>query len=220
MKQATGRTNAPAAANRVSIQQSLDGRSFSVSGAEQAGSAGEAKEARAGATAAAVEAEVLTWQTLLVPVEAFDPAQAAKLLAAAGIPCTASQEAVWTPQQEEEEAVAVMALNRECRHELEERFGPQGGLVYTTPLLHIPQDADRCVWLHQTDNVLYIKVYDSTLRLAEAIPVKTEADPLYLIGRVGRLFPLREFELRTAGRYARTLRKALGRYFKSTTCES
>ena len=220
MKQATGRTDDPAATKRVSIQQSLDGRSFSVTGPEQEGLAGEAKEARTGATAAAVEAEVLTWQTLLVPVEAFDPAQAAKLLAAAGMPCTEAQDAVWTQPQEEEEALAVIALNRECRQALEERFGLQGGIVYTTPLLHIPQDADRCVWLHQEEDVLYIKVYDPTLRLAEAIPVKTEADPIYLIGRVGRMFPLREFELRIAGRCARTLRKALSGYFRSTICES
>lgn len=209
MKQETGRTDAPHAGKRVSIQQSLDGRSFSMIGAEGSTTAEEK-----------VEVELRTWQTMLVPVEVFDPDHAEALLAAAGMACTATQQAVWTPRREDEEAVAVMAIGQECRQQLEERFGSEGQILYTTPLLHTPQGAERyCVWLRAADDILYIKVYDRGLRLAEAIPLNTEDDPLYLIERLNRMFPLREFDLRIAGPRPRALRKTLGRYFRSSTCE-
>ena len=71
MRQATGKTNRPQDGYGVSIQQSLDGHSFSLLGLESP-------------AAGVVEVEAVTPRTMLVPREVFEPAAAEALLAAAG----------------------------------------------------------------------------------------------------------------------------------------
>ena len=73
MKQATG-SRTPRLTNKVSIQRSLDGHSFSVSGLDR-DFTGEA----------IVTVEILTPQTLLVPADLLQTSTAAELLAAAGM---------------------------------------------------------------------------------------------------------------------------------------
>ena len=73
MRQATGKTNRPQDGYGVSIQQSLDGHSFSLFGLESPAAEG------------VVEVEAVTPRTMLVPRELFEPAAAEALLAAAGI---------------------------------------------------------------------------------------------------------------------------------------
>lgn len=102
-------------ANKVSIQRSLDGHSFSVPPIETLAP-----------DAAHVEAEVITPQTLLVPREAFDPELAAELLAAAGMACTEGQHPVWSAPKTlgpETEVVAVMAIDSAVLQALRERTG-------------------------------------------------------------------------------------------------
>ena len=69
MKRATGKTDTPQPGYKVSIQQSLDGHSFSV-----------AAPPAFPAEAERIEAEVLTPRTMLVPVEYFAGERAAALL--------------------------------------------------------------------------------------------------------------------------------------------
>lgn len=209
MKRATG-NNAPHAANKVSIQQSLDGHSFSVP-----------KPGRIPPEAERIEAEVVTPQTLLVPRELFDAANAAELLAAAGLACRGNQEAVWSaprPLGKDAEAVAVMAVDAHILQELLERAGDR--VEFTSPLLEGPTSGKPTLWLCRKAGVLYIKVFDRMLCMAEAIPAINEADVLYFIERIGGVFPLSEMRLHIAGDDAEALRKSIGKRFKQTTCES
>lgn len=235
MKRATGKTDDRPAARKVSIQQPLDGHSFSADGSltdlPQEG---------------AVEVEILTEQTMLVPGPLFGAEDAAALLAAAGLPLREGQRALWwnlpaapmtTPQpasaepqpsetsgdtlraeQPEEAAAVVAAVDAVCLRRLEERLGARMRL--TTPLLHAVRPSGKCVWMRLAAGILYIKVYDGGLRLAEAVAAPAEADRCYLAQRLAREFPLGEFELRTADAATRPLRREIGRYFKRTTCES
>ena len=95
MKQATG-SNTPQSINKVSIQLTLDGHSFSAP-ALSGEFPGDGP----------VEVELLTPRTTLVPEEFFDEACAGELLAAAGMAALPGERAVWSAPQQN--AVAVMA---------------------------------------------------------------------------------------------------------------
>ena len=102
MRQATG-SNTPQSGNKVSIQLSLDGHSFSVPALSEL-PAGEAP----------VTVELLLPRTMLVPGELFDAERGAEMLAANGMPPTA-----------EESVVAAAAHSREYgQNRVDE---PQGG---------------------------------------------------------------------------------------------
>ena len=82
MRQATG-SNTPQSGNKVSIQLSLDGHSFSVPALSEL-PAGEAP----------VTVELLLPGTMLVPGELFDAERGAEMLAANGMPPTAEESVV------------------------------------------------------------------------------------------------------------------------------
>ena len=100
MRQATG-SNTPQSGNKVSIQLSLDGHSFSVPALSEL-PAGEAP----------VTVELLLPRTMLVPGELFDAERGAEMLAANGMPPTAEESVV--ASDPEAEFVAVTAINREA----------------------------------------------------------------------------------------------------------
>jgi hypothetical protein len=209
MKQATG-SNASRFTNKVSIQQSLDGHSFSVAGLEWILPGGDA-----------VTVEVLTPRTLLVPAELFDAAEVSELLASAGMACGEGQRAVWSapaPVGPKTAAVAVMVVAAEAAQLIDERLGDRA--VFTTPLLEKTTDAHPTVRLELRGGILYIKVLAGTLRMAETIPAASEADIRYLVDRLGRTFPLEEMRLLLSGADAKKMRKLIGSRFKKVICES
>ena len=84
MKQATG-SNTPQATNKVSIQLTLDGHSFSAP-ALSGEFPGDGP----------VEVELLTPRTMLVPEELFDKEHAGEVLAAAGMAALPGECPVWS----------------------------------------------------------------------------------------------------------------------------
>ena len=109
MKQVTG-SNTPQATNKVSIQLTLDGHSFSAHGLD-----GEFPGEEP------VEAELLTARTMLVPEEVLGTGDAGTLLAANGMAPAAEERAVCSlPVQG---IVAVMAAHREALRQVEEELG-------------------------------------------------------------------------------------------------
>ena len=197
MKRATGKTDTPQPGYKVSIQQSLDGHSFSV-----------AAPPAFPAEAERIEAEVLTPRTMLVPVEYFAGERAAALLAANGMPALSG-----------EETVAVMALSGEALRQAAEAAGGRP-LRFTTPLLHRPAADGNTVWLCRRAGLLYIKVYDDgRLRAAEVVAAADEAEIRYLAERLDAVFPLRGYTLLAAGDDPKALRKLLGKQFRKVVCE-
>ena len=209
MRQATG-NNTPHTADRVSIQQSLDGHSFSVSGLEGDFPGDEA-----------VPVEILTPQTLLVPSEFLQTMTPAELLAAAGMACSEKQQAVRSLPKALNagtEIVAVMAIGEEALQAVRERLGYRAS--FTTPLLYGPTAGRPTVWLYLRAGILYIKVFDRALRMAEAIPAATDADVLYFIDRLSKAFSLEDMLLHTIGRNAKKVYKLVGNRFGEVICVS
>ena len=156
MKQVTG-SNTPQATNKVSIQLTLDGHSFSAHG--------------------------LDGEILLADVH----------------------------------AVAVMAAHREALRQVEEKLGDR--IRYTTPLLREVQAGTPTVWAYRTAGLLYIKVYDGSLRFAGVIPAPDTADVCYFTERLEKEFALKSCELRISGDDAKACGKLLKGYFKRIVCE-
>ena len=168
MKQVTG-SNTPQATNKVSIQLTLDGHSFSAHGLD-----GEFPGEEP------VEAELLTARTMLVPEEVLGTGDAGTLLAANGMAPAAEERAVCSlPVQG---IVAVMAAHREALRQVEEKLGDR--IRYTTPLLREVQAGTPTVWAYRTAGLLYIKVYDGSLRFAGVIPAPDTADVCYFTERL------------------------------------
>ena len=203
MRQATG-SNTPQSGNKVSIQLSLDGHSFSVPALSEL-PAGEAP----------VTVELLLPGTMLVPGELFDAERGAEMLAANGMPPTAEESVV--ASDPEAEFVAVTAINREALRQVEEKLGDR--IRYTTPLLREVQAGTPTVWAYRTAGLLYIKVYDGSLRFAGVIPAPDTADVCYFTERLEKEFALKSCELRISGDDAKACGKLLKGYFKRIVCE-
>ena len=203
MKQATG-SNPSNSVNKVSIQLSLDGHSFSLSEPNAEFPAGTP-----------VEVELLTPKTVLVPAELSDREDDRALLASSAV-SVADDECV-VRSAPGSSAVALMAVPSTLIRDLTERYGDR--LHYTTPLLHEVRTEQPTVWMDRRDGLLYIKVYDPALQLAEVIPATDDADILYFIERLGSAFPPAEHVLRVAGDDAARLRRMLGKMFKESVCE-
>ena len=203
MRQATG-SNTPQSGNKVSIQLSLDGHSFSVPALSEL-PAGEAP----------VTVELLLPRTMLVPGELFDAERGAEMLAANGMPPTAEECVV--SSDPEAEFVAVTAINREALRQVEEKLGDRAR--FTTPLLHTPANTAKTVWMSRRAGLLYIKVYDGKLRFAEVVPAPDESDLLYFFERLGSEFKLRDYTLRIGSGNGRALKRKLGGYFRQIVCE-
>ena len=200
MKPATG-SNPAAPSKEMSIRLRPDGHSFpTVSAAEFE-------------TAGRILCSVLTHKTVLVPNEVFERDSAANCLALAGLGCTETECAVYSDPQREQ--IAVMALDERLHRQLTERAGRR--LVYTSPLLHRPDFAERGVWLMHTDGLLYVKVYDNGLRLAEAVRAQGTTDVLYYLGRLDRSFPPASHPITLSG--SDTLARQLRKYYPDVRCE-
>lgn len=207
MRQETGKTNSFRSTDKVSIQLVLDGHSFSPD-----------RLPREIAAGTSVEIELLTARTTLVPAELFDTDSAAALLAAAGIAVAAGEQPVWSTT--EGEIVALMVIDRESLRTLRARFGER--LHFTTPLLaaSASQTDGPTVEMLHTHDILYIKVSDAALQLAEAVPVASESELLYLCERLHAEFPTERYTLRLAGTMDKRWRSLLRARFKQVVCVS
>ena len=203
MRQVTG-SKTPSSKFGVSIQQSLDGHSFSLPELERIPSSDEP-----------VEVELLLPKTLLVPQALFQNERAAEFLAANGMQLAESECTAVCPARNG--TVAVAALEKKILQRIAEKL-PQAR--FTSPLEYQPDETRRCVWICRRGTLLYVKVYrDGVLQLAEVIPGSTEAEIGYFIQRLGAEFPLAEYELRIAGDEPKKVRKWIGKVFEKVLCE-
>lgn len=199
MKQVTGSNNTTPL-EEMSIQLRSGGHSFP-------------KELPAGyETAGRVSCSVLTHKTVLVPSEVFEKESAANYLSLAGLGCAETECAVYSDPQRQQ--IAVMAIDKNCCRQLTETTDR---LVFTSPLLFQPKFSGPSLWLLHTDGLLYVKLYDNILRLAEVVRAQGTTDILYYLGRLDRMFSLKTYPLCLTG--SSTLARQLRRYFRDVRCE-
>ena len=123
------------------------------------------------------EVELLTSRTLLVP-EPFYAAEGAKsAFAASGMPIEADDQVL--PIRTDKGMMALVALTSAEQEALSAAFGDE--VRYTTPLLHPVGNIEPTVWICDTEDLIYIKVYDPKLQAAEVVAIENEADREYLL---------------------------------------
>ncbi len=195
MRRVTGRTNPSKQTKKVSIRLSLDGHSFSIPEGTPL------KEIE--------EIEWLTPYTVLVPKELFLFDQALEYLTAAGLTPPAGYSPVWSST--EAAVVAVMAVPSEALWKFEQE------VRHTSPLLHLPTVLQPTLWIADYGHLIYIKVYNPTLQLAETVAIANAADRQCLIERIAERLTLKNYVLMLDD-HAATL-SYYKKQFKKVICE-
>ena len=206
MKLVTG-SNSASSSFGVSIQQSLDGHSFSRP---------EPDRWPAAETSETLDVELILPHTVLVPEHLFDSRTARELLAANGTPANDDERIVCCGPRNG--VVALVAVDGTLLEQLETRYS--GRLSLSTPLLHQPEKREKTVWITRRENLLYTKIYrDGVLQFAEVIPAPSPEETTYFIERLAQCFQPAEYDLILSGHEDRDLRKWFGKKFKTLTCE-
>ncbi len=203
MRPETG-SNRLAKSKKMSIQLSLDGHTFSARALSDSFPGEEP-----------VAVELLTPRTTLVPAELFDESRAEELLAACGKAAKVGERVVCSDRQAE--VVAVMAADAAVLQQVAEKLGSRAH--YTTPLLRVPEQPNHTVWICRMAGLLYIKVYEASLVLAEVLPVATESEIVYLFERLRAAFPLDKYRLQIGGEEQKRMAKLFDNHFREVVCE-
>lgn len=213
MKQVTGKTKPSASENRVSIQLTLSGHSFSEGMLSELHNCDSDSS---GATSAIVE--LCTAKTLFIPREAFDPSLAEAYLRIAGMSCAADETTVWSDPTQE--IIAVMAVARKADELLRIHFK---NVEYTCPINRIApiesSVSEHQIQLLDIDGLIYIKVYDNqALQIVEVIPCDNVTEFACLLQRLNKQFPLRNFTATLSGERQATWKKEAKHYFAHIIC--
>lgn len=126
------------------------------------------------------EVELLTSRTLLVPEQFYAAEGAKSAFAASGMPIEADDQVL--PIRTDKGMMALVALTSAEQESLSAAFGDE--VRYTTPLLHPVGNIEPTVWICDTEDLIYIKVYDPKLQAAEVVAIENEADREYLLSRL------------------------------------
>lgn len=126
------------------------------------------------------EVELLTSRTLFVPEQFYAAEGAKSAFAASGMPIEADDQVL--PIRTDKGMMALVALTSAEQEALSAAFGEE--VRYTTPLLHPVGNIEPTVWICDTEDLIYIKVYDPKLQAAEVVAIDNEADREYLLSRL------------------------------------
>lgn len=192
--------------SKVSIQQPLDGHSFSL------------PEDLGLLDGAAVDVELLSAYTMLVPAEMYatgGEARAASWFAMVGQALPAGMRVVATDAVSGR--LALIGIGSGLLEALREKFGE--GVRYTTPLLYEPSGTPRCIWVRRCGGLTYVKVYDPLLRYAEVLPWDDDTDLYYFLDRLCAVYPACDYVLRLTGGDTKAVCRTVGKRFKRVICE-
>lgn len=162
------------------------------------------------------EVELLTPHTLLVPEQFYATEGIKAAFAAAGMPLGEEEQVL--PIRTDKGMMALVALTTAEVEALTQAFGHD--VRYTTPLLHPVGNIEPTIWICDTEDLIYIKVYDPKLQIAEVVSIASEADRAYLMTRLVETCDPNRYTVRLE---LRSTNKAIKRqyqtYFNSLKCE-
>lgn len=162
------------------------------------------------------EVELLSAHTLLVPEQFYAAEGVHAAFRAAGMPLEGMNHIL--PIRTDKGMMALVAMTDEEKAALDQAFGDE--VRYTTPLLHPVGNIEPTIWLCDTGDLIYIKVYDPKLQMAEVVAIENEADRDYLLSRLVESCDPKRYTVRLN---LRTTLKAIKRqyqtYFKQLQCE-
>lgn len=168
--------------NKVSICLMTGGHSFSNSDIEAVKSAGRD-----------AVVEFVTHKTMLRPAKGFDEARANEDLEAAGY--VVADDEVVVSSAVQCDRVAVMAVSAKC---VEDITAAGVKPCYTSPLI-AGDDMAEGSHIAIYGNVLYVRVYRDGLRFAEAMLVDNEADLLFYLESINRIYGIYNMYARAIG---------------------
>ena len=157
--------------NNVSIRLMSGGHTFSNQDIESVKGAGEN-----------AMVEFVTPKTVLRPEQGFDATNAKSDLEAVGYVVADDEVVVSSPAYNGR--VAVMAVNAKC---VEAIVAVNASISYSSPLLS-GEDMAEGSYIALYGNVLYVRVYKAGLRLAEAMVVETDADVIFYLESINRVY--------------------------------
>lgn len=182
--------------NNVSIRLMSGGHAFSNNDIEAIRSAG-----------ADVVVEFVTPKTVLRPADGFCPANAEQDLVATGYVVAENEVVVCSAAHNGR--VAIMAVSAAC---IEAITALGVKLSYTSPLI-VGDDIAEGSYIALYGNVLYVRVYKSGLRFAEAIMVENDADILFYLESINRVYGIYNMYARAKGDVER-LNRVCRKYMK------
>ena len=168
--------------NNVSIRLMSGGHAFSNRDIEAIKSAG-----------ADVVVEFVTPKTVLRPAEGFCPANAEQDLVATGYAVAENEVVVCSAAHNGR--VAIMAVSAAC---IEAITALGVKLCYSSPLL-AGDDVEEGSYITLYNDVLYVRVYRAGLRFAEAIAVDNDADILFYLESINRVYDIYNMHARALG---------------------
>lgn len=180
----------------VSIRLMSGGHTFSTKDLETI------RQAGAGAVV-----EFVTHKTVLRPEQGFDMANAVDDLTATGY--AVAENEVVVSGRAQSGRVAVMAVSAACVEAIE-ALGVE--VAYTSPLL-AGEDLAEGSHIALYGDVLYVRVYKGGLRFAEAIAVENDADLLYYLVSIDKVYGIYNMYARAEGDVER-LNSVCRKYFK------
>ena len=165
--------------NKVSIRLASGGHSCSIYGEPKPMTLDAVLKQCAGSS---VEIVVDSHKCALVPKEMFSADNCARHLADMAIRVASTECVVCS--EPVDGIVAVMAADSVA---VESIKSAATAVRFTSPLL-MGKSLERGTYLHLSEGVLYIRVYDATLRFAEAAEATTDSDILFLLESLHRIY--------------------------------
>ncbi|MBQ5903375.1 MAG: hypothetical protein IIW89_03475, partial [Alistipes sp.] len=124
--------------------------------------------------------ELLTDHTLLVPEQFYAAEGVRAAFAASGMAIDNEMQII--PIRTDKGMMALVALTADEYEALKRAYGEE--VRYTTPLLSPVGNIEPTIWMCDTGDLIYIKVYDPKLQMAEVVPIEDAADRDYLLARL------------------------------------
>ncbi len=160
--------------------------------------------------------ELLTEHTLLVPEQFYAAEGIRAAFAASGM--ALDQEMQIIPIRTDKGMMALVALTTDEHETLKRAYDEE--VRYTTPLLSPVGNIEPTIWLCDTGDLIYIKVYDPKLQMAEVVPVEDAADRDYLLARLTQSCDPNRYTVRLNLRTNdKSILRQYKNYFKRLQCE-
>ena len=150
----------------------------------------------------------------LIPAEYYREEDAERYMTLSGIPGEAERRTVATAPRDGK--IALISIARTVYDCLHSAYGDR--LAYTHPLLESAVRHARKPLLAAalTRSFVHLSAYDGGLLFAETLPRHSDADLLYYLGALTKIYAGTNFRIEISGTDAPQLRRAAARYFRRT----
>lgn len=160
--------------------------------------------------------ELLTEHTLLVPEQFYAAEGVRAAFAASGMAIDNEMQII--PIRTDKGMMALVALTADEHEALKRAYGDE--VRYTTPLLSPVGNIEPTIWICDTGDLIYIKVYDPKLQMAEVVPIEDAADRDYLLARLTQSCDPNRYTVRLNLRTNdKSILRQYKNYFKRLQCE-